>query len=118
MRPLIPAAESFRAARTSARAVCVAHGVDGGRADDVVLVTSELIGNAVRHGAPPMSYDVEVHGQDVLVVVQDGGDQLLASGSSSPHGGESGRGLFIVSQLAQEWGWRRCIGGKQVWARV
>lgn len=118
MRSLIPSAESVRAARSFARAVCVDHGVSADRAEDAVLVTSELIGNAVRHGAPPLAYEVEIHGNDVLVVVQDGGNHPPADGSSSPISGQSGRGLFIVSQLAQDWGWRRCTGGKQVWARI
>lgn len=118
MQPLIPAAESVRAARSSARAVCLDYGMDGERAEDAALVASELIGNAIRHGAPPLAYHVEIDGPDVLVVVQDGDDSPPADGSSSPMSGESGRGLFIVSQLAREWGWQRCTGGKQVWARV
>lgn len=118
MHYLEASAESVHAARCCARSVCAEHGVDCDRAEDVVLVASELVGNAVRYGAPPLAYDVEIDGPDVLVVVQDGDDTPPGDGSASPTSAEGGRGLFIVSQLAREWGWMRCRGGKQVWARI
>ncbi|SHG21957.1 Anti-sigma regulatory factor (Ser/Thr protein kinase) [Jatrophihabitans endophyticus] len=87
--------------------------------DDVVLVASELVGNAVRHVDDPADLDIawDVDDSTVLVRVRD-------TGSEDPHlqhvGAEAtgGRGLAIVSALALEWGVQRVGHGKQVWARV
>jgi anti-sigma regulatory factor (Ser/Thr protein kinase) len=66
--------------------------------DDVRLVTSELVGNAVRHGEPPMTLEVLLDdGGDthrVVLTCHDGGPW---DGSSPSLGG--GRGLVIVRAL-------------------
>ncbi len=84
-----------------------------------MLVTSELVGNAVRHGAPPLAYDVALDDGDVLVVVEDSDDQPPGDAQiCSASDAEGGRGLFLVSRLARRWGWRRLGRGKQIWARL
>lgn len=118
MQPLIPDPYCLSGARATARAVCREHGIDGDRLDDAVLVTSELVGNAIRHGSTPLAYDVLMDGDAVRIVVQDAEPQL--PGEASPSGAtvEGGRGLFIVAELARDWGWSPCSGGKRVWATV
>jgi two-component sensor histidine kinase len=89
--------------------------------DDVVLVASELVGNAVLHAAA--SYDQEldvrwdVESDTVTVQVVDGSADLPRQRSTN-ESETGGRGLAIVAALAVDWGVRRNERGKQVWARV
>ena len=66
--------------------------------DDVRLVTSELVGNAVRHGEPPVTLEVVLDDDGgrhrVVLTCQDGGPW----DGSDPSPG-SGRGLVIVRAL-------------------
>lgn len=119
MRPLTPDPRCVSDARSVARTVCAQHGVDEDRQEDVVLVISELVGNAIRHGAAPLSYDVVADQEGVLVLVQDADEHPPGVGAPAPPSKESGRGLFLVGELARDWGWSLCCGGgKRVWATL
>ncbi|MFB7942064.1 SpoIIE family protein phosphatase [Streptomyces sp. NPDC056049] len=83
----------------------------------VELIVSELVTNAVRHGAPPVALRL-LRGDAVLTVeVRDGS-------ATAPHlrhakaGDEGGRGLDICSTLADAWGVRYEGEGKTVWAEI
>jgi anti-sigma regulatory factor (Ser/Thr protein kinase) len=98
------------------------HAVTPERIDDVVLVASELITNAVVHTAGPGAeddLDVTWELQPDCVVIK-----VLDTNPDLPHvrttkaSDTRGRGLSIVAALALDWGVRRTPGGKQVWARV
>lgn len=86
---------------------------------DVVLVASELVGNAVVHAAQRQDLDVtwEYENGWVVVRVRDGSDQQPRPRNAAPDAG-NGRGLAIVAAVADEWGVHRLARGKQVWARV
>jgi len=86
---------------------------------DLLLVVSELVTNAVVHGAEPIVVTMVRTPERVRVEVTDGAD------GSSPHSGrpaadaETGRGLSVVTRLAVAWGWRASPGrGKTVWAEL
>lgn len=84
--------------------------------DDAVLVLSELVGNAVRHGSPladgclRVSWDLTP--ERLHLEVWDGGaavEQVADRGGVAPSA-ENGRGLTIVSLLAEQWGTTPCPG--------
>jgi anti-sigma regulatory factor (Ser/Thr protein kinase) len=97
------------------------NGIDADCIDDVVLVASELVGNAVTHAAASfdssldVSWDLEPDA--VVVRVLDGSADLPRQRSTNDTD-TGGRGLAIVAALAADWGVRRNERGKQVWARV
>lgn len=89
--------------------------------DDVVLVASELVSNAVVHTTAPPETELnvrwEVRPDSVVVEVIDS-SPALPQRRPAPDTAGRGRGLFIVAALALDWGVRRTSTGKQVWARM
>ncbi len=86
--------------------------------DDVVLVISELVGNAVTHSvASDLDIAWQIDGQSVVVRVHDASPALPRMKRVTPSA-TSGRGLAIVDAIALEWGTRPTATGKQVWARI
>jgi anti-sigma regulatory factor (Ser/Thr protein kinase) len=82
--------------------------------DDLVLMTSELVTNAVDHGAPPVALHLASTSSEVLLEVEDGGSRLprlMHPGPTEPRG----RGVSLVSSVATSWGTRRTSEGKVVW---
>jgi anti-sigma regulatory factor (Ser/Thr protein kinase) len=85
------------------------------------LVTTELVSNAVRHGAEPIVLLLRSSGNRLLVEVTDCGaghvQPRLAPGNGGPD--EGGLGLALVTSVATAWGvrrhGRRC---KTVWASL
>jgi len=83
--------------------------------EDVELVVSELVTNAMRHGRGEITMHLEVAQDRVVVGVQDQG-----AGRPAPRQPDTtdsnGRGLALVALLATEWGVRpEPGGGKVVW---
>ncbi|MEW2074829.1 SpoIIE family protein phosphatase [Streptomyces sp. NPDC012403] len=86
--------------------------------DDLVftteLVVSELVTNAIRHAGGPVRLRL-IRERALVCEVFDGG-------ATAPHlrhpraMDEGGRGLLLVSQLAQRWGTRFVPDGKIIWA--
>jgi serine/threonine-protein kinase RsbW len=101
-------------ARRHVRDELAALGLTGVVLDDVALVISELVGNAVLHARPLSGGRLEVTwwvgSAGVHVRVTDGGSPgavaLREDGVAPVPGGldDSGRGLMIVDRLAVEWG--------------
>jgi anti-sigma regulatory factor (Ser/Thr protein kinase) len=82
---------------------------------DVLLVVSELVSNAVRHGEGPIDLAVEVSTSHVHVEVTDQGDARPQPARPAAMS-QSGRGLLIVDSIADAWGVSVEPHGKTVWA--
>ncbi|QEV64958.1 ATP-binding protein [Streptomyces spectabilis] len=82
----------------------------GGDVDDAVLVVSELVANAARHGRVAghcLWLRLAVAEGGCLVVdVSDPVGEFPGFGAGAPAvTGEGGRGLLVVRELAQDVGW-------------
>jgi anti-sigma regulatory factor (Ser/Thr protein kinase) len=85
-------------------------------ADDVVLVVSELVTNAIMHGAAPRTLEVSRAGNAVEIRVHDS-SPARPQLRPEPHD-QGGFGLYIVERLAAEWGVGSTDTGKTVWCRL
>ena len=88
-------------------------------ADDAVLLTSELVTNAVTHTASGTGGKVvvTVYRADtrVRVEVRDGGSGQVPAVCSYDKAEESGYGLGLVELIAHCWGYRGGQCGRIVW---
>lgn len=85
--------------------------------DDLLLIVSELVTNAVRYGRPPVRVEVWADERSVTVAVIDGSSNRPQRRPVSPDA-ESGRGLLLIDVLSVEHGVRPEDPGKAVWARL
>ncbi|MGW5969483.1 ATP-binding protein [Streptomyces sp. NPDC055186] len=89
------------------------------RLDDIRLCTSELVTNAVVHGAPAggqVLVRVELHTTVLRIEVHDGGNGTPTKRKARSTA-DDGRGLLLVSAFADHWGVEGRQGpGKCVWA--
>jgi anti-sigma regulatory factor (Ser/Thr protein kinase) len=87
----------------------------GGSVFTTELILSELVTNAIRYGASPITLRLLRDRDSLICEVGDGT-------STSPHlrrahvTDEGGRGLFLVAQLSRRWGTRYTDRGKIIWA--
>ncbi|WP_327292921.1 SpoIIE family protein phosphatase [Streptomyces sp. NBC_01198] len=107
--------EAAPMARAEVRRQLEAWRIDEETAYTTELIASELVSNAVRYGAAPIRLRLIM---DRLLTCE-----VSDTASSSPHVKhvrtieETGRGLFIVSSVADNWGTRYNMEGKTVWAQ-
>ncbi len=85
-----------------------------------VLLTSELVTNAVLHsdsgeGGGPVTVVVARLGGWLRVEVSDAGSACSAPVVKKDVCASSGHGLFLVDALAQEWGYSRGESRTTVW---
>lgn len=106
------------------------HGVSDSVVDDAVLILSELLSNACRHGRP-LGRHSDVGEGDVraawrvdrtgglTVEVTDGGGPTRPVPATPSVTARGGRGLNIISALAEKWGVRDDSSGEvTVWVLV
>ncbi|BBH69951.1 hypothetical protein ACTI_66360 [Actinoplanes sp. OR16] len=84
-------------------------------ADDVAVVVSELVTNAVQHGAGAVLLEIEAYGPQVVVSVADG--SAVVPRRREPDG-RGGRGLMLVEALTTRWHVEEHQGGKRVRAEL
>lgn len=123
---LRPAGASSRTAREFATNTLRSWGLEG-LIDDAVVIISELVTNAIRHGLPPyaaMAGDLPIkltlvrQGHFVVCIVSDPSDQNPKVRPADDVC-ENGRGLHVIEALSRVWGWTPLPGtGKAVWAAL
>ncbi|WP_199549665.1 ATP-binding protein [Streptomyces sp. N35] len=122
--------EAVRGARQFTRSTLTEWQLDE-RFDDVALVVSELVTNALRHALPADtvrddSAPVRLHlmrwSSRLVCAVRDPSQESPVSREDEAYedfSAECGRGLFLVDSFADGWGWHPLagtLGGKVVWA--
>ena len=114
---ILSAGDAPRAARRAIAECCTRASTGPECAEHAVLLTSEVVTNALRHGTGQVRVDCDA--DDVVVRVEVGDDD-----GGRPHvrrvgtDDESGRGMFLVDALASAWGVTDTAHGKVVWFEV
>lgn len=85
--------------------------------DDLAVVVSELVTNALRHASPPLHLELQAGDKRVTVAVADGSSSGPVARDADADA-EGGRGMSLVEQLAAETGVRPHGAGKTVWAAL
>jgi anti-sigma regulatory factor (Ser/Thr protein kinase) len=85
---------------------------------DASLIVTELVTNAVLHGGEPIRLAVDMDA--LLRIGVFDGDRRTEHVAIKPHdmARPGGRGLHIVSTLADRWGTDAHPDGKTVWAEL
>ncbi len=83
--------------------------------ETALLLTSEVVSNAVTHAQSASVLRIRLVGDAVRVSVTDTGYGSIVVGAVAPHAAGGGRGLFIVDQVARDWGTKQTDQGTEVW---
>jgi anti-sigma regulatory factor (Ser/Thr protein kinase) len=87
-------------------------------ADVAVLLTSELVTNAIREEAgETVTLTIACSRDELRVDVHDTSCSLPVPGRAAVDE-EAGRGLVLVDSLSDEWGWYQTPSGKAVYFRL
>jgi serine/threonine-protein kinase RsbW len=109
--------------RTAREFVAKALGELAAVTDTAVLLTSELVTNAVRHsksreaGGVVLVVVLEI-ADGVRVEVTDEGSDLSSPVVKGDTFASDGHGLFLVETMARQWGYLRDAGGTMVWFQL
>lgn len=114
---LAPEPTSSRAARHVVADWCIAQGIIGDVVDTLLLLTAELVTNAVLHGRSEVVLSVGRNGSRVRVGVADENTRLPQRRESDLDA-LNGRGMALVEALADSHGVEVTSLGKTVWFDV
>lgn len=86
--------------------------------DEALLVTSEMLTNAVRACRSNLTLRIEVHRRWLKIEVSDDSPALAVKRQPGPED-THGRGLDIIARLSTDWGQTTWNGSsKSVWSRL
>ena len=108
--------QSASEARALVIAFCCDHHVQA-LSDDLCLVATELVANALRHAGTPMTVRLRIIKGGVRLEVEDGSTRPLRPRPAGPSD-EGGRGLLLVDALSSRYGVEGEATGKRVWAEL
>lgn len=87
--------------------------------DEAELLVSELVTNAVVHGAPPVTVNIECDSTEGLLVAVTDGSPDTPVPQEVGLDAEGGRGIRLVDLISDRWGVAPSRGhGKAVWFMV
>lgn len=104
-------------ARSFVRDQCHAMGLEPDLYDTAVLLTSEVVTNAILHGHSEARLRVRGNQHHLRVEVMDENSRHPQPQAADPDALD-GRGLAIVDMLAARWGVDEDPAGKTVWFEV
>jgi anti-sigma regulatory factor (Ser/Thr protein kinase) len=85
--------------------------------EDAVLITNELVSNAIDHARTQCRVTMRLTASTVRIFVSDHSSVAPVLRTQGRHA-LRGRGIRIVASLARRWGWNGHHGGKTVWASM
>jgi hypothetical protein len=85
--------------------------------EQLALVGSELVTNAVLHARTPLTVTLELQPDRVRVSVSDHSAAPVAPRHYQPDA-LTGRGLGVVAAVSRSWGVEPATGGKVIWAEL
>ena len=92
--------------------------LDADAAETTVLLVSELVTNALRHGRPPFVLTARPTPTGVRVEVHDADNGMFPALREVQPDRPGGRGLRLVEVLADRWGAESSEDGKLVWFEI
>ena len=91
---------------------------DAGEVVEIVtLLVSEMVTNAVLHAGTELTLRIGHEGQSVRVEVSDG-SCAMPNVRPVTDDSSTGRGLWLIEELADAWGQQTRADGKTVWFEV
>jgi serine phosphatase RsbU (regulator of sigma subunit)/anti-sigma regulatory factor (Ser/Thr protein kinase) len=118
-----PEPSAAAAARRFVRETLISSGlpVDDDAISDAVLLTSELVTNAVVHAGTPVQLTCRLNGTNIEVSVLDRHPARVIPdppGATAVVDRPSGRGLLLPAALSASWGVTYAASAKAVWFRL
>ncbi len=112
----LPQLDTLTDVRSRVRTALRGWGVVGRAAEDVVLIVSELVANAIEHARTPLVVALRREGDRMHIRVRDYSldPPVVRSAEDDPR---RGWGLRLIAMLAT-WGSEPLSDGKTVWAVV
>ena len=92
--------------------------INGEVGEVTVLLVSELVTNAMRHGGAPIRLVADVTSSGLRVEVYDGNSDAFPAVRDIRPDAPGGRGLRLVDALADRWGTTEAGSGKCVWFEI
>ena len=109
-----PVAAVGRQIRRTLRVVLTGWGLAADVVEDALLVVEELVTNVVDHAHTRFQLAVRLTNHVLRVAVRDCGSGLPRVQPFDPNAAR-GRGLQVITAIAQQWGCDPHEGGKTVW---
>ena len=92
--------------------------INGEAGECAVLLVSELVTNAMRHGGEPIRLVANITASGLRVEVYDGNVDAFPAIRDLRPDAPGGRGLRLVDALADRWGTIAAGEGKCVWFEI